>query len=402
MNQLCRVCGELAAGFHFGAFTCEGCKSFFGRMYNNVSSLGECKNEGRCVINKKNRTTCKACRLRKCLIVGMSKSGSRYGRRSNWFKIHCLLQDQAFPSPNESSESDLTIQNARINLHDLSSKVTESKVDHETDLTDDTHLSLKEESDPESPALSSPESHVSDNSLEISLEHRETPVGSPLYPKLGSILRTASALTTPSSPYCRLSLYPYLYSILNIATPPFSMPLQTPSHYQSHSPRVTSPFQTGVNINDCFQVSSSDSDNPHSPTLENLSSYPPSFGKDKNPPVKEEPDDKVLLEARRHDLVAMTKDLHSSVDEGSSIGILESHPSSHPSLSEDEADEQREPIDLSVKRKVTPWHRQPEEVSQAEPHLISYNMKVMASAISPGKEQDFTSPIDLSLSFLQS
>lgn len=28
-------------------------------------------------------------------MVGMSKSGSRYGRRSNWFKIHCLLQDQA-------------------------------------------------------------------------------------------------------------------------------------------------------------------------------------------------------------------------------------------------------------------------------------------------------------------
>ena len=27
-------------------------------------------------------------------MVGMSKSGSRYGRRSNWFKIHCLLQEQ--------------------------------------------------------------------------------------------------------------------------------------------------------------------------------------------------------------------------------------------------------------------------------------------------------------------
>ncbi|KAB0802189.1 hypothetical protein PPYR_04375 [Photinus pyralis] len=94
MNQLCRVCGEPAAGFHFGAFTCEGCKSFFGRSYNNLSSISECKNNGECVINKKNRTACKACRLRKCLLVGMSKSGSRYGRRSNWFKIHCLLQQQ--------------------------------------------------------------------------------------------------------------------------------------------------------------------------------------------------------------------------------------------------------------------------------------------------------------------
>ncbi|KAL0124566.1 hypothetical protein PUN28_006423 [Cardiocondyla obscurior] len=100
MNQLCRVCGEPAAGFHFGAFTCEGCKSFFGRTYNNLGSISECKNGGVCVINKKNRTACKACRLRKCLMVGMSKSGSRYGRRSNWFKIHCLLQEQSQQAQN--------------------------------------------------------------------------------------------------------------------------------------------------------------------------------------------------------------------------------------------------------------------------------------------------------------
>merc|ERR1719445_1460241 len=99
VNQLCRVCDEPAAGFHFGAFTCEGCKSFFGRTCNNQSVIAECKNNYRCVVDKKNRTSCKACRLRKCLMVGMSKSGSRYGRRSNWFKIHCLMQQNGSKPP---------------------------------------------------------------------------------------------------------------------------------------------------------------------------------------------------------------------------------------------------------------------------------------------------------------
>lgn len=36
-------------------------------------------------------------------MVGMSKSGSRYGRRSNWFKIHCLLQEQTNNSQNAGS-----------------------------------------------------------------------------------------------------------------------------------------------------------------------------------------------------------------------------------------------------------------------------------------------------------
>lgn len=36
-------------------------------------------------------------------MVGMSKSGSRYGRRSNWFKIHCLMQSNGSKRPPSQS-----------------------------------------------------------------------------------------------------------------------------------------------------------------------------------------------------------------------------------------------------------------------------------------------------------
>ncbi|OWR54726.1 putative Knirps-related protein [Danaus plexippus plexippus] len=39
MNQKCKVCGEPAAGFHFGAFTCEGCKSL--KRHREVEFRGE-------------------------------------------------------------------------------------------------------------------------------------------------------------------------------------------------------------------------------------------------------------------------------------------------------------------------------------------------------------------------
>lgn len=69
-------------------------QSFFGRACNKSQSIPECKKSSRCIINKNTRTTCKACRLTKCIQVGMSKGGSKFGRRSNWFKINFLLEEQ--------------------------------------------------------------------------------------------------------------------------------------------------------------------------------------------------------------------------------------------------------------------------------------------------------------------
>jgi hypothetical protein len=63
-------------------------------------------------------------------MVGMSKSGSRYGRRSNWFKIHCLLQEQANNnntqpalSPSSFLQSAVLYQNALQNYLPSPNKV---------------------------------------------------------------------------------------------------------------------------------------------------------------------------------------------------------------------------------------------------------------------------------------
>ncbi|EFN63431.1 Knirps-related protein [Camponotus floridanus] len=188
MNQQCKVCGEPAAGFHFGAFTCEGCKSFFGRSYNNLNSIAECKNGGECVINKKNRTACKACRLRKCLHVGMSKSGSRYGRRSNWFKIHCLLQQQQqqqIEQQQQQQQQQHHYQPAIISRqqlpHQLSQQQPTSSPIHGSQRKDETMmLSLDDYKNSNSPSISSPESHNSDSSVEVS-EKRAVFIGHPSF-----------------------------------------------------------------------------------------------------------------------------------------------------------------------------------------------------------------------------
>ncbi|XP_053688139.1 knirps-related protein-like [Sabethes cyaneus] len=169
MNQQCKVCGEPAAGFHFGAFTCEGCKSFFGRSYNNLSSISECKNNGECIINKKNRTACKACRLRKCLMVGMSKSGSRYGRRSNWFKIHCLLQEQQQAAQQQAANSQKPGQPPVHGMFGPPGAYPHGMYRPPCTKEELMLLGLEEYSKhpSASPSVSSPDSHNSDSSNEI-------------------------------------------------------------------------------------------------------------------------------------------------------------------------------------------------------------------------------------------
>uniref|UniRef100_A0A5S6QHF1 Ecdysone receptor n=1 Tax=Trichuris muris TaxID=70415 RepID=A0A5S6QHF1_TRIMR len=70
LEELCLVCGDKASGYHYNALTCEGCKGFFRRSITR-KALYYCKYGGHCDIDMYMRRKCQACRLRKCLDVGM-------------------------------------------------------------------------------------------------------------------------------------------------------------------------------------------------------------------------------------------------------------------------------------------------------------------------------------------
>lgn len=75
-ESCCAVCEENASGYHYGAYTCEGCKSFFKRtVQKSLTSKYVCSCDGNCDVRKSGRSKCQACRLAKCFDVGMVEGG---------------------------------------------------------------------------------------------------------------------------------------------------------------------------------------------------------------------------------------------------------------------------------------------------------------------------------------
>ncbi|XP_039770056.1 estrogen receptor beta isoform X2 [Ornithorhynchus anatinus] len=70
--HFCAVCRDYASGYHYGVWSCEGCKAFFKRSIQGQNNY-ICPATNQCTIDKNRRKSCQSCRLRRCYEVGMMK-----------------------------------------------------------------------------------------------------------------------------------------------------------------------------------------------------------------------------------------------------------------------------------------------------------------------------------------
>ncbi|CAM4913291.1 unnamed protein product [Rotaria socialis] len=70
--RFCKICADKASIIKYGTLSCSSCKTFFRRNSFHPETVRSCSLNGLCEVNMKTRGYCTACRLDKCLRLGMS------------------------------------------------------------------------------------------------------------------------------------------------------------------------------------------------------------------------------------------------------------------------------------------------------------------------------------------
>ncbi|KAE8574859.1 hypothetical protein XENTR_v10003607 [Xenopus tropicalis] len=177
MVLLCKVCGDVASGFHYGVHACEGCKGFFRRSIQQNIQYKKCLKNETCSIVRINRNRCQQCRFRKCLSVGMSRDAVRFGRIPKREKQRMLAEMHSamnhIASGHFGRRSPIPLQphqQQQQQLHPSSSPLMGTAPCHSPTSLPDAYSQYPQQLTP--PRSPSPE-HMDDVISQVSMAHRQ-------------------------------------------------------------------------------------------------------------------------------------------------------------------------------------------------------------------------------------
>ncbi|KAL3861692.1 hypothetical protein ACJMK2_007716 [Sinanodonta woodiana] len=129
----CKVCGAVATGLHFGVYTCEACKAFFRRTLL-IDRKYKCTKDGNCTISSKRRGTCSACRLNKCLQLGMSKDAVKFGRYTVAQKTKTITEVRKIKGKEEilTTKPSKERSSQKEGIMDIDKRLSESRMEMST------------------------------------------------------------------------------------------------------------------------------------------------------------------------------------------------------------------------------------------------------------------------------